>query len=58
MKSIPKPKISLNFYYDARQKNKYSYETAHSVSLTFFSNFLSFDFRVFIFLCFVSRLTN
>ena len=52
MKSIPKISISFKFYYGARQKSKYNYihiKTTHPVSLTFFSNFLSFDSRVFIF---------
>ena len=52
MKSIRKTNISFNFYYDARLKSKYKYiniKTTHPVSFTSFSNFLSFDSRVFIF---------
>ena len=47
--------ISFNFYYDARQKSKYNYiniKTTRPVSLTFFSNFLSFYSRVLIFFVF------
>ena len=43
------------FFYSARQKSKYNYiniQTTHLISVTFFSNFLSFDSRVFIFFVF------
>ena len=72
MKSIPKTSISFNYYvarqYEIQQYNhinisKYNYiniKTIHPVSLTFFSNFLSFDSRVFIFsvFCISSKKLN
>ena len=63
MKSVPKTTISFNFYdipsftiwfYGARQKSKYNIniKTAHPISVTYFSNLLSFDSRMFIFIVF------
>ena len=53
MKSIPKTNISFNFYHLFfstvldRKANYVNIETTHSIDLTSFFNFLSFNFRVF-----------
>ena len=63
MKSVTKTNISFNFtiYLLLRcstEKQTQLIKTTDPISLTFFSNFRSFDSRVFIFLCFVFRLTT
>ena len=60
MKNIPKANISFDFYHltsstvlDRKANTTYiNIKTTHPISLTFFSNFLSFDSRVFFFFVF------
>ena len=50
-----KKMLTSTLFYGARQKSKYSninIKTTRLISLTFVSNFLSFDSRVFIFIVF------
>ena len=49
MKSIPKTNIYLYGAREESQNNYINIKTADPISLTFFSNFLSFDSRVLIF---------
>ena len=54
MKSIPKRNISFNFYYLPAstvldRKANTTIKTTHPISLTFFSNLLSFDSGVLYF---------
>ena len=62
MKSIPKTNISFNFYHlptsTVLDRKANTAETTHPITLTFFSNFFSFDSRFSSFLCFVFRLTT
>ena len=47
--------LPCTFFYGARQKSKYNYiniKTSRSISLTFVSNFRSFDSHLFIFIAF------
>ena len=59
MKNIPKTRISFNFYHlsssrvlDRKANTKINIKTTHPIALTSFSNFLSFNSRVFIFFVF------
>ena len=59
MKSFPKTDISFNFYHlssstvlDRKANTKTNIKTTHPIALTSFSNFLSFNSRVFIFFVF------